>query len=193
MQPDTPRPPRRRRALLVVLAVIAAACGGGEDAGAAVATLDDSSDGSTTSSSPPLEPDEALLEFSACMRDNGIDLPDIGIGPNGVPLVDPGLVDQIDIQSDEFGAAFAACISIIAASGAFQRTTDPEELAAQRDQLVTFSQCMRDEGIVDFPDPNLSLTFAYPFSAIDVGNPAFDEAVEICQEGIAFDRFDSSG
>ena len=136
-----------------------------------------------------LAPDEALLVFSACVRDNGIDLPDIAIGPDGAPLLDPGLVDDIDIRSDEFTAAFTSCIPIIASSGAFQQTTDPEELAAQRDQLLGFSQCMRDEGIEDFPDPNLTGLLPYPFNALDIGNPAFDDAVETCQQGIAFDGF----
>lgn len=175
-------------ALLVALAVVAAACGG-DGEGDQVATLEDTSvpDASTTTLAR-LDPDEALLAFSACMRENGIELPDIAIGPNGAPLLDPSLIEDIDIQSDEFTQAFSSCLPIIAASGAFQQTADPEQLAEQRDQLVSFSQCMRDEGIEDFPDPNLTGFTPYPISAFtDIGDPDFDAAVEICQEDITFD------
>ncbi len=174
--------------LLVAFALVLGACGG-DGEGDQVATLEDTSapDASTTTIAR-LAPDEALLAFSACMRENGIELPDIAIGPNGAPLLDPSLIDDIDVQSDEFTEAFTSCLPIIAASGAFQQTTDPEELAEQRDQLVSFSQCMRDEGIEDFPDPNLTGLTPYPISAFsDIGEPDFDAAVEVCQEGIAFD------
>ena len=182
---------KRPRSIVVLLAAMtlaAAACGGG-DGGDEVATLETTAtpDAPTTTTAR-LAPDEALLAFSACMRENGIDLPDIAVGPNGAPLLDPSLVDDIDIQSDEFTAAFSTCLPIVATSGAFQQTTDPEELAEQRDQLVSFSQCMRDEGIEDFPDPSLTGLTPYPISAFaDIGQDEFDAAVDVCQEGIAFD------
>lgn len=176
---------------VLALALVAAACGNDDGAGDEVATLQNTdAPGQTTTTVAQLDPDEALLAFSSCMRENGIDLPDIAIGPNGAPLLDPSLIDDIDVQSEEFTAAFASCVSIIAASGAFQQTQDPEELAEQRDELVGFSQCMRDEGIEDFPDPNLTGLTPYPLTAFsDIGEPAFDAAVEVCQEGIAFGDF----
>jgi hypothetical protein len=183
--------PRSITAPLVALVLVVSACGG-DESGNEVATLETTATpDAPTTTTERLAADEALLEFSACMRENGIDLPDIAIGPDGAPLLDPSLVDDIDIQSDEFTAAFSACLPIIAASGAFQQTTDPEELAEQRDQLVSFSQCMRDEGIEGFPDPSLTGLTPYPISAFaDFGEEDFDAAVEVCQEGIAFDSTD---
>ncbi len=46
---------------------------------------------------------------------------------------------------------------------------------------------MRDEGFEDFPDPNLTGFTPYPLTAFqDIGEPAFDAALEVCQEDIAF-------
>jgi hypothetical protein len=47
---------------------------------------------------------------------------------------------------------------------------------------------MRDEGIGDFPDPTFTGFLPYPLTAFaDLGDPVFDAAVAVCQEGIAFE------
>lgn len=169
--------------------VVLAACGGGDDDSESVASLDDGADRvSTTIGRIPV--DEALLEFSECMRDNGVDLPDIAIGPDGAPLIDPDLIEELDVGSPEFSSAFTTCLPIMASAEGFQQTADPEEIARNQDQLVALSQCMRDEGIDDFPDPDFDSIIPYPLSLADrFDDPEFDAAVEVCQERVAFEGF----
>lgn len=179
---------KRLAALVVGLALVAAACGGGDSTDDGIATLDDGKDLVTTTTEARLGGEEALLLFSECMRDEGIPLPDIGVDSDGAPLLDPSLLDVIDIESDEFEAAFEECQPILSASQAFSIDIDPELQAQIADQLVVFSQCMRDNGFEDFPDPSLLETGQpYPLSVLtQFSDPDFEAAVEICQRGLAF-------
>mgnify|MGYP000644548961 CR=1 FL=1 len=66
---------RRVAALIAVIALSLAACGGGEDT-ADVASIEDTADASSTDTTEALTDEEALIEFAACMRDQGMDFPD---------------------------------------------------------------------------------------------------------------------
>lgn len=182
---------KRIAALLAALALVASACGGGDSADDGIATLDDDEGLVTTTTEARLGGEEALLLFSECMRDEGIALPDIGVDSDGAPLLDPSLLDVIDIESEEFENAFEECQPILSASQAFNIDLDPELQAFIADQLVDFSQCMRDNGFEDFPDPSLLETGQpYPLSVLaQFSDPEFEAAVEICQRGLAFGNF----
>jgi hypothetical protein len=122
------------------------------------------------------------------MRDEGIPLPDIAIDAAGAPVLDPGLLEIIDVQSVEFTDAFEMCQPILARSDAFAVDIDPALRAQIQDQLFVFSQCMRDNGFEDFPDPNnLDSGQPYPLSVLaQFSDPAFEAAIEVCQRGLAF-------
>lgn len=139
------------------------------------ATDDSATDGtgSTDSSTPDsVNPEDAFNEYTQCMRDNGIDMPDaqvvssgdgnasvVGGGPvvainsdsEGEPLDDE---DRIDPESEEFQAAEAECQPILEAVMS-DIEIDPEVEAEHREQMLEFAQCMRDHGI-DFPDPEFN-------------------------------------
>ncbi|MCP3975175.1 MAG: hypothetical protein GY720_11865 [bacterium] len=179
---------KRIAALLAILALVTAACGGGDSADDGIATLDDGDGLVTTTTEARLGGEEALLLFSECMRDEGIPLPDIGVDSDGAPLLDPSLLDVIDIESAEFESAFDECQPILSQSQAFNIDLDPELQAQIADQLFVFSQCMRDNGFGDFPDPSLLETGQpYPLSVLtQFSDPDFEAAVEICQRDLAF-------
>lgn len=181
--------PMRRVATIVAVLMLAAACGGGDDTDAAgVASLDDTAPGVSTTAAGQLEADLALLEFSQCMRDEGIALPDIGIDEDGAPILDPALLESIDVQSERFAEAFDTCQPILARSQAFDVEIDPELQAEIEDQLLKFSQCMRDNGFEDFPDPaSLETGQPYPVTLLaQFSDPEFEAAVEVCQRELAF-------
>jgi hypothetical protein len=130
------------------------------------------------------------------MRDEGIPLPDIAVDADGAPILDPALLETIDVQSDEFNDAFEACQPILAASAAFDVDIDPQLQAQIMDQLFMFSQCMREAGFDDFPDPNeLSPgTPPYPISVFtQFSDPDFEAAIEECQRNLAFPGFGGGG
>lgn len=173
--------------IVVSLATVAAACGGGgEDAG--IPTLETQAPSASSTTSGRLDAEVALLDFSQCMRDEGIDLPDIGVDADGAPLLSPDLLNRFDIESDEFAAALDTCQPILQRSEAFNVDIDPELRAEIEDQLVKFSQCMRDNGFEDFPDPaSLDTGQPYPLSVLaQFSDPAFEAAVEVCQRDLAF-------
>lgn len=185
---------KRVVALVAAVGLILTACGGDDAEPAGVPSLEDTSSGATTTTTvADLEPDEALLVFSQCMRDGGIPLPDIALDADGAPILDPALLDTIDVTSDEFTAAFDECQPILAQSAAFDVDIDPELAAQIEDQLVAFSQCMRDNGFEDFPDPeNVASGQPYPLSVLtQFSDPGFEAAIELCQRDLAFPGVDN--
>lgn len=186
----------KRATLLLAIPLALAACGGGEGSGNGVASLETDAPELSTTTAAPVAADEALLEFSQCMRDEGIPLPDIPIDADGAPILDPALLDVIDVESDEFNAAFESCQPILAASQAFNVDIDPELQALIMDQLFGFSQCMRDAGFDDFPDPGElgAGRPPYPLSVFaQFDDPDFEAAIEECQRNLAFPGFGGDG
>jgi len=179
----------KRATIFLALALTVAACGGGEGADNGVASLQTNTPNLSTTTAAPVSGDEALLEFSQCMRDEGIPLPDIAVDAAGAPILDPALLDTIDVQSDGFNDAFETCQPILAASQAFNVDIDPQLEAQIMDQLFVFSQCMRDAGFADFPDPS-DLGAGRPPYPISVfaqfSDAEFEAAIEDCQRGLAF-------
>lgn len=181
----------KRFVLLFALALIVAACGTSSDAD--VATLEESSDttvGSDTDQQD-LDAEQAILEFSQCMRDNGIpEFPDPELDENGNFRIfgggrgGPGALgaDQGTLQ-----AAFEECASII--EDIVQRAFQNFDQSEFQDSFLEFAACMRDQGI-DMADPDFSGGFGPGgggdgggglFGDINPQDPAFQEAAEECQ------------
>ena len=182
-------PGRRLRlaAAFVVLPLAFAACSAGAASDDGVASLT-SPDTAAASPSPDAStnPEDAMLDFAQCMRDNGVDMPDPQTGGGGVRIT----VGQngIDPGSEAFQAAQEACQHFLDDAG----FGTPRELSQEQlDQLVAFAQCMRDNGI-DMPDPaadggmNVQIRGqagsggAGP-GGIDPQSEAFQAAMEACQ------------
>jgi len=139
-------------------------------ASAQVATLRTPDPDAEPSPSPAaeLESQDALLAFSECMRENGIDLPDPRFGVGS--FFAGGATEGLDLMGFEFLAAFGACQGYLAAA---IPAIDPEEQAERLERSVAFAECMREAGI-DWPDPDPrgGMTFASMFD--DDGDPRFD-------------------
>jgi hypothetical protein len=141
--------------MLIGLTTLIAACGDSE-AGNAVASLEES--GTTTSSTTPEEAEiageEAVLDYVQCLRDQGLEITDPDFdGEGGLGLRRQFVDDPNDPIPDEVEAAFDACEELRAGgSGRF----DDVDLSDYEDRLFAFSECMRTEGLADFPDPDLS-------------------------------------
>lgn len=219
------RSTRRLQLLVCSLAVVAAACGGSdepEDAGVAsiedlattttAAPAEDLQDDTTTAApatteatttseamSPIEEQELALLDFSACMRDEGIEgFPDVTVDNNGAIDVAAVLQSGVDVQSTEFNDAVDACdenvedITFGAAA-----VPDPTQII---EQLFGFTECLRGEGI-DAGDVSLTEllprqanvpadvgsreeAIAYYFE-VDPEDPAVLAAIDVCDGELA--------
>lgn len=167
------------------LTLVLAACGGtGADTTTpTLPTLTEESTAdaaATTTTTEAVDPEEAFQAYEACMRDHGIELPDMSEG-GGVEIVEG---DTLDLEA--FEAAGAECDSILeAAFGEFELS--PEQEAEMMDQQLAFAQCMRDNGI-DWPDPSSDNS-----TMIELGDDMDPETVNAAMEVCAPEMFDGSG
>lgn len=130
--------PRARRWRFVIAVAATAALLGG--ALVLVTALRSSSSNDET---PPADPQQALA-YARCMRDSGVsDFPDPD--PDGRFR---GLSHEHQ-DNPKFRAAQEKCRDL-APGGEHENIGDP----AFVEQMREFSQCMRDNGLPDFPDPD---------------------------------------
>jgi len=202
----------RRMAAQGVLALLvvttAAACGGGDgsDQVATLGTGDENDD--TTDDGDAASPDEeltdaeredAMLEFTDCMRDHGVDMPDPQTAEGG-----GGIAIKNDASGpgdmEAFEEAQEACGEILDDAFEERPQMDPEEEAEMRDNMLAFAECMRDHGI-DMPDPEFesgggafSVRVGEPGAGgIDPSDPDFEDAQEACQGELGFEEGDGPG
>lgn len=148
-----------------------------------------------------LSPEERLLEFADCMRDNGVDFPDPVVEADGTVNFGLRLGRQsaqgaqalAEIGRDpDLPAAREACQYLVEgiALGEGRSGFDQTEL---QDTLLEFAQCMRDNG-VDMGDPDLSAFGpgsqrgaqpSRPFGGVDFSDADVAEAFEVCQEQVS--------
>jgi hypothetical protein len=142
---------RMRRTLLALIAALAllGGCAGEKKEGVATA-----GDVKTSTSSEADQGDKGdkgdiaaqSAKFAQCMRDNGVDMPDPQVDGDGrVRMGGPaaGAADR-----DKAKAAHEKCKQHLPNGGEPPKLSD-EDL----DKMRKFSQCMRENGYPDFPDP----------------------------------------
>ena len=166
---------------LLLVAALAACSGGADPSGVATlkspGTGNAANPGSSTAPSASIDPEDAQLAFTRCMREKGIDMPDpVGGAGGGMVAIDAGKTDPQEMQ-----AAFEACGKLLGPAGGTTTQVDPE----MQDKMVKFAACMRDHG-VDFPDPVVSgggvtMQVGGAAGAIDPSSTKFQDASEACQ------------
>ena len=170
--------------LLVAFALVVAACSGGTT-NTDVASLDtDTVDIQTQSDDGSIPGEASVLAFTACLRDEGLNVDDPAVDAEGnlVPPT-PHAIAAKTLDMAAVHSAFEICQGFLEGV-AFGLSM--EDLPGREDELLAFAVCMRDNGY-DMPDPDFSgdgHSGAGPFGdAIDTDDPAFQTAAESC-EGI---------
>lgn len=162
------------------------ACGSNDDGGDGVASLgsDDSSDSSSSDTSDK-DMEEQALEFAACMRENGVDMPDPEFGEDGGMKFQAG--KKLDVNGEAMERAMEACED---KQPDFGGNLSEEDKAEMQDRALDFAECMRGEGI-DMPDPDFSgggVMSRLP-EGIDPEDPTFQKAQEKCQDEVGMGGF----
>jgi hypothetical protein len=178
----------RLLAVTAALALTVGACAAAKGPG--VATLDSPSASASldpaASPSATVDPYQAALAYSQCMRSHGLtDFPDpVAQAGGGVGLaIKGGPGTGLDPNSATFQAAQEACQSLLPAmkNGKAGGQVDPQV----KQQALAFSQCMRDHGVTDFPDPQFNgngVILGGPGQVkIDPNSPTFQAAQQACQ------------
>mgnify|MGYP001822855156 CR=1 FL=1 len=184
---------KRHRAAALPLLTLLLTLIFGSTALAQVATLatPDPDAEATEQPSEVLDDEQAILDLVACLRDNGLDIPDPQFGPEGPSFADPSVVMSIDLTSDTFLDAMDACEEYLEA---VQPEVDPELQAEQVEQQLVLAECMRREGMDDFPDPDPVQGFTFrDMGAFDPFDPDFQSAFVACASEIGFDPAAAAG
>ena len=148
-------------------AALLAACGSNSPAGTAT--------GNSTNANP-----QKALQFSRCMRANGVsNFPDPDAsGQLTIDQVANG--SGVDTNSPAFQQALSACRTLEPAGFTGQTRTAQQQQAA-----LKFAQCIRDNGVKDFPDPapNAPLidTNRIPSAQTPAGMSALHAAMRACR------------
>ncbi|AYY14883.1 hypothetical protein EF847_21560 [Actinobacteria bacterium YIM 96077] len=108
--------------------------------------------------------------FAECMRDHGIDMSDPD-PQTGIPELDP----SVDPDNPTVRDAMDECEHLMEGGG--RAAPDDQDMAA----YLEFAQCMRENGLPDFPDPQPGSDGVFGDADVDRSDPAFQQAAEACQ------------
>jgi hypothetical protein len=187
-RPDRTRTRRRPGALAVLLAVTAlalAACSGGPSS-PQVASLGQrsggggSGSGSSAAALPKGNPTQLLDEWAACIRSHG--------DPN---QADPTIDANKDIQifmvnvpkalENEVHGSTGPCSNYLLAAEIALRGGQPAP-ADNPAQDVRFADCMRANGVPNWPDPSANGETDFNGTGVDPNSPAVQNATKLCDQ-----------
>jgi hypothetical protein len=165
-----------RIAALGVLLIVAAAGCGKTPAGDQIASAGGTPAASTSAAAGGgTDEKDAPLKFSQCMRDQGLTwFPDPEPVAGGLRIKVPEGTDKAKVD-----AATEACKKWTPGGGE-RGKIDPERL----EQARQMAQCMRDNGVPNFPDPDADGGVRIDGNKLGTGpgEPAFDKADAACSK-----------
>jgi hypothetical protein len=125
---------------------------------------------------------EKAMKFAKCMRDNGVSEfpdPDASAG-----LTIDGVLNgsSLDSSTPAWKQAIGTCKDLQPPGF----TGDKEVTAEEKETRLEFAQCIRDNGVKDFPDPAdgepLVDTRRIPSAATDGGMSILNAAMQKCRD-----------
>jgi len=166
---------RRPLAALALIAMVALISGCGASAPAETGT---GADNNPAANAPK------AVKFAECMRGNGVStFPDPGAsGKLTIDAVANG--SSLDTSTPAFKQAISACKSLEPA-GFMGSKRSPQQM----DAALKFAQCIRKNGVNDFPDPvngqPLVDTNRIPSAATNTGMSILNAAMQKCRDAAA--------
>jgi hypothetical protein len=139
--------PRQSISVLAIsVALLATACGSGTDKDSDVASLDSTGGAAASTTVAAANSQEALLEYAACMRENGVDMADPTFDADGNATGGGfGGDSGIDPQSDAFQTAQTACGDLL--QGVALGGGNAPDFSSIQTSLSDYTACLRDEGL----------------------------------------------
>jgi hypothetical protein len=177
----------RSVAALSGLAVVLTACSGGD--APQVATLATGTVDAAAVQAAPVDTQEAMLAFAACMRAEGLDFPDPTPDEEGnLRFGRPGGDGGFDpSQREVITAARDACAEHLEGLELGGPGGGRGQGEFDADLFLAYAECMRDNGIADFPDPGADgRPDREAMQALDRGSDEFQEATSTCADEVGF-------
>lgn len=126
--------------------------------------------------------EQGLADFGECMSERGVAVGEIPIDGLGRPRMSV-MLSELGLGDSAVLEALEAC-GIHLTSGALALDSDPELRALVQEELRRFSECVRLEGVGDYPDPVPGFDGVgspYPLSRIPWDHPGLGAATEACR------------
>jgi hypothetical protein len=116
---------------------------------------------------------ERLVQYTKCMRDNGVKMDDPVLDADG----NGGVTVQNDPDADPatFKAAGAKCGPLLDGGDGESEQMDPADVEALR----KWAKCLRENGLADFPDPGPDGSIGQ--QALDPNDPTASAAMAACE------------
>lgn len=167
-------------ALLLCVVVVGCSPSSSNGASTTTATPVPTTAATTTTT---LSPADSRVAFVSCLTDVGVEVPTGAFDADGSPRLGV-IAESLDTTEPLVQAAVAECAPLLSVTQAVDLAADPEVRNLVIEQLAAFTQCMRDEGIDEFPDPAGEALAEGPYAFEDVpfSVPGFDEALATCQD-----------
>ena len=137
----------------------------------------------TTTTTLTLE--EGLAGYRNCLSERGVSIGEIPLDGLGRPRMATALTD-VDLNDRTVLDALDACGHHLA-SGALDSSSDPELRALVEATLQDFAECVRKEGVIDYPDPAPGFDGVgspFPVNRIPWTDPDLPAAVTVCSAGL---------
>jgi hypothetical protein len=167
---------------VLLLCVVVAGCSpsSSDDSTTTVVTSASTTAATTTTT---LSPTDARAAFVTCLGDEGVEIPAHAFDADGSPRLG-AVAESLDTSDAAVQAAVAECSPLLSTTQAVDLAADPEVRMLVIEQLTAFTQCMRDQGVTDFPDPDTDAPVDSPYSPDDVpfSAPGFDDASATCRD-----------
>ncbi|HLF61143.1 MAG TPA: hypothetical protein VI980_08200 [Acidimicrobiia bacterium] len=174
----------RRPAALLALLLVVASCTPGPDSPSGTDPLPTSTTAPTTTSTTTTT--EAAVEaFRTCLGEHDVVIEEVPLDATGRPRLDLVVV-SVDFGDPAVAGALAVCSESLN-TGALDLGAEDELRQEITRQLNEFSQCMRANGVEDFPDPVPGFAgVGAPFAVAEIpyGDPEMAEAAEACRASI---------
>lgn len=173
--------------------VIGGCSTGTDDAGVATLTSDTDTVSADGADADDVDTEAAMLAFAQCMRDEGVDFADPVRGDDGQLRFAPpggggdgGAGGGGGGDADGLAAARDACADLLEGVDAIGPGSGsaPE---IDTDGFLAFAECMRDNGVADFPDPTSDGRPDFDaMQELDRDSDAFQTASEFCADEVGF-------
>ena len=162
--------------ILAAVAILVSACGSSSSSSTSTGSAAAGSGTSTGSSNKTYQ---ARLNLARCYRAQGINVPDPTPGAGHAA---GGGTQQILNQYPQakVQAAQQACRQYLAKANP-QVNASPAGQAQFNQEFVKFAKCMRANGVPNFPDRVQDVEAGFQDGSIDSGSPAFQAALQACQ------------
>ena len=178
---------RRCGAFVVLVAAAAlglAACGGTGSVSPAVANVSTTTlvtnTGSPANTVPKSDAARTLIEWATCMRSHGdLNQPDPTIDTHGgINISIPG--SAAASLSNAVHSGTAPCNGYLATASADLRAGATDLTPPDQAALLRYSQCMRVNGVPNYPDPGTGSQMNFRDLGIDPNSPFFLRANDKC-------------